>query len=203
MPRMAPLSAMLSRPVSMGWNPAPTCSSAATRPRTTAWPSVGAVTLASSLSIVVLPEPLRPMMPKISPCGMARSTPRRAHIIRSPLIFGRPIPRDHARDPVEQRAVGRSARQAEGLAQPVRFDGRWLDGRHSPRSPRSSGSCRRKKRYPPTNIMVADAAPRTHASGGGCFRTDEGPTEGLDHDCEGVEVVQRTDVLGDPAWPDR
>src|SRR3954467_3422413 len=67
---------MFSRPVSSGWNPTPTEISGATRPRTETRPSVGAVTPASMRSKVLLPEPLRPITPTVSPGSTLRSTPR-------------------------------------------------------------------------------------------------------------------------------
>ncbi len=52
-----------------GWKPAPTSSSAATRPLTSIVPASGARMRASIFSIVDLPEPLRPKMPSAWPVG--------------------------------------------------------------------------------------------------------------------------------------
>ena len=58
---------MFSRPVSSGWKPVPTSSRLATRPRILTRPSVGSVMRERILSSVILPAPLRPMMPSTSP----------------------------------------------------------------------------------------------------------------------------------------
>ena len=60
---MIPLMKTFSRPEISGWNPAPSSMSAERRPWTVTVPSVGLVMPATSFSIVLLPEPLRPMMP--------------------------------------------------------------------------------------------------------------------------------------------
>ena len=57
-----------------GWKPAPTSSSAATRPLTSIVPLSGGRMRASILSIVDLPEPLRPKMPSASPFGTLNDT---------------------------------------------------------------------------------------------------------------------------------
>ena len=64
---MAPFRKMFSRPVSSGWKPVPTSSSEPTRPRISARPVVGAVMRDRIFSSVLLPAPLRPMMPTTSP----------------------------------------------------------------------------------------------------------------------------------------
>ena len=74
MPSSTPLSKILSRPVSSGWNPAPSSSSGATRPWTRTVPDVGRSTPAISARIVLLPTPLRPMMPTDSPVATAKVT---------------------------------------------------------------------------------------------------------------------------------
>ena len=58
-----------SRPVRSGWKPVPTSSSAPARPQTRASPDVGSVTPERIFSSVVLPAPLRPMIPSTSPRG--------------------------------------------------------------------------------------------------------------------------------------
>ena len=67
MPRIAPLRKMFSRPVSSGWKPVPTSSRLATRPRSVdaAFGRLGDA--ARIFSSVLLPAPLRPMMPRTSP----------------------------------------------------------------------------------------------------------------------------------------
>jgi len=50
----------------------PTSMSAATVPRMTIRPRVGAVMPASSLSSVLFPAPLRPMMPRAAPRGTSK-----------------------------------------------------------------------------------------------------------------------------------
>ena len=64
---MTPLMTMFSRPEISGWNPAPSSMSAETRPCTRTSPCVGFVMPATSLSKVLLPDPLRPMTPKVPP----------------------------------------------------------------------------------------------------------------------------------------
>ena len=60
---MMPLMKTFSRPEISGWKPAPSSISAEMRPFTVTVPRVGRVMPATHLSIVLLPEPLRPMMP--------------------------------------------------------------------------------------------------------------------------------------------
>src|SRR3954466_1862944 len=73
---------MFSRPVSSGWNPVPTSSRAATRPRVRDTPSVGAVILARILSTVLFPAPLAPTMPSDSPSASEKLTSRSDQISR-------------------------------------------------------------------------------------------------------------------------
>ncbi len=77
-PRMAAFKKMFSRPVRSGWNPAPSSRRLETWPRTSARPVVGTIVRARIERSVVLPEPLGPMIPRISPCSTAKSTSFRA-----------------------------------------------------------------------------------------------------------------------------
>src|SRR5438874_5692112 len=70
---------MLSRPVSSGWNPVPTSSNDPTRPCNSAQPRVGLVMRDSTLSSVLLPAPLLPMMPTTSPGSTLKETSSSAH----------------------------------------------------------------------------------------------------------------------------
>ena len=74
MPSTEPLRKMFSRPVSSGWKPEPTSISAASRPSSVMVPLVGAVMRESSLSSVLLPAPLWPMMPSVSPRATSKLT---------------------------------------------------------------------------------------------------------------------------------
>ena len=76
--RIAPLRKTFSRPVSSGWNPVPTSSSAPTRPRRRASPSVGGVIRERIFRSVLLPAPLCPMTPNISPGRTSNSMSRSA-----------------------------------------------------------------------------------------------------------------------------
>ena len=67
----------------------PTSSSALSRPRTRATPAVGAVIRARIRSSVVLPAPLRPMMPTSSPLPTVNDTSCSAQK-SSPLAARRP-----------------------------------------------------------------------------------------------------------------
>jgi hypothetical protein len=49
-------------------------------PAISAWPEVGASTVASILSVVVLPAPFGPTKPWISPGATCRSTPATASV---------------------------------------------------------------------------------------------------------------------------
>ena len=71
---MTPLTKMFSRPEISGWKPAPSSISAATRPRTSTVPAVGRVIPVTSLSSVLLPEPLRPITPTLDPRRTASDT---------------------------------------------------------------------------------------------------------------------------------
>src|SRR5439155_8526026 len=77
-PRIAPLRKMFSRPVSSAWNPAPSSSRAATRPRVTISPLVGRRMPATHFSSVDLPDPLAPSRPAVAPSSTSRSMSRRA-----------------------------------------------------------------------------------------------------------------------------
>ena len=70
---------MFSRPVSSGWKPVPTSSSAPTRPRVRETPEVGYVIRASILRSVVLPAPFGPMTPTTSSFGHLE-----AHVAQRP-----------------------------------------------------------------------------------------------------------------------
>src|SRR5215212_2744853 len=74
-PRIEPLRKMLSRPDSSGWKPVPTSSSVAICPLTVARPLVGRVMRARILSNVLLPAPLRPTRPSVSPGPSSKDTP--------------------------------------------------------------------------------------------------------------------------------
>ena len=73
MPRMLPLRKTFSRPVSSGWKPVPTSSKLETRPWMSISPVVGQVIRERIFSSVLLPAPLRPMMPTTSPEWMSKS----------------------------------------------------------------------------------------------------------------------------------
>ena len=57
--------------------------SAETRPFTTTVPVVGFVMPATSFSIVLLPDPLRPMTPRVRPAGTVKVTSRTAGNVSS------------------------------------------------------------------------------------------------------------------------
>ena len=82
---MMPLMKTFSRPEISGWNPAPSSMSAETRPRTAIRPVVGRVMPATHLSIVLLPDPLRPMIPYVQPAGTEKLTPLSAWNVSSGL----------------------------------------------------------------------------------------------------------------------
>ena len=91
-PRIEPLRKTFSRPVKSGWKPAPSSSSEATLPPTSALPDVGLMIPESRRSSVVLPEPLRPTSPTALPGSTANETSRSAH-----TSVARPRPRASAR----------------------------------------------------------------------------------------------------------
>ena len=66
-PCSAAASRTLSRPLSSGWKPAPSSSSAPMRPRVRTLPEVGVSTPVISLSSVDLPAPFSPMIASDSP----------------------------------------------------------------------------------------------------------------------------------------
>jgi hypothetical protein len=66
---MMPLMKTFSRPEISGWNPAPSSISAEMRPCTFTVPLVGLLMPATSFSMVLLPEPFRPMTPSVCPLG--------------------------------------------------------------------------------------------------------------------------------------
>ena len=97
---MIPLMNTFSRPEISGWNPAPSSISAEIRPFTVTVPCDGLVIPATSLSIVLLPEPLRPMTPRVQPAGTVNDTSRTAVKVSSGL-------RSRIRLPPKQRALQR------------------------------------------------------------------------------------------------
>ena len=82
-PRMMPLRKTFSRPEISGWKPAPSSSSAEMRPRRGRVPLVGFVIPAMSFSSVLLPEPLGPMTPSVSPRCTVKVTLRTAGNVSS------------------------------------------------------------------------------------------------------------------------
>ena len=66
-PSNSPLMKTFSRPVNSGLNPAPNSSSADTRPLRETQPVVGGRIPARIWRSVLLPEPLGPTMPRVSP----------------------------------------------------------------------------------------------------------------------------------------
>src|SRR5262245_21805502 len=77
-PSSVPFRNTFSRPVSSGWNAAPSSRSGATRPRTRTRPVVGRSTRATTFRSVLLPAPFRPMSAKTSPDSTVRLTSRSA-----------------------------------------------------------------------------------------------------------------------------
>ncbi len=69
----------------------PSSSSAATEPLTRTWPLFGLRMRASTFSVVDLPEPLGPTMPRVDPCGTSKLTPLSAQ--NSSNLFDRPMKR--------------------------------------------------------------------------------------------------------------
>src|SRR2546429_993706 len=93
---------MFWRPVRSPTNPAPTSINGATLPRIATLPRVGCVTCASIFSRVLLPAPLRPMMPTTSPGSTEKLTSSRA-LKGEASIAGRPRRRSTAFDTVALR----------------------------------------------------------------------------------------------------
>ena len=65
---------MFSRPVNSGWKPVPTSSRLPTRPFSSTRPFVGSVIRDRIFSSVLLPAPLRPMIPTTSPGCTSKDT---------------------------------------------------------------------------------------------------------------------------------
>src|SRR5918998_2949443 len=86
MPRIRPLSIMFSRPVNSALNPAPSAKSATSRPSTSTVPSVGCRMPETMLRRVLLPAPLRPMIPRVVPFSTSRFMSLRAQKSR-PYFF--------------------------------------------------------------------------------------------------------------------
>jgi len=70
-PRIDAFMYTFSRPVSSGWNPLPSSSMAARRPRVRISPEVGRTMPAMHFSNVDFPEPLCPIRPRVWPCGIS------------------------------------------------------------------------------------------------------------------------------------
>src|SRR5215210_1189987 len=86
MPRIRPFSIMFSRPVNSALNPAPSANSATSRPFTSTVPSVGCRMPETMLRRVLLPAPLRPMIPRVVPGSTSRFMSLRAQKSR-PYFF--------------------------------------------------------------------------------------------------------------------
>ena len=82
---MMPLMKTFSRPEISGWKPAPSSISAEMRPFTGRAASSACVMPATHLSIVLLPEPFRPMIAKVDPAGTSKDTPFSAANVSSGL----------------------------------------------------------------------------------------------------------------------
>jgi hypothetical protein len=84
-PSMMPLMNTFSRPEISGWKPAPSSMSAEIRPFTRTVPDVGFVMPATSFSIVLLPDPFRPITPSVRPRGTVNVTSSTAWKVSSGL----------------------------------------------------------------------------------------------------------------------
>ena len=73
-PRMAALSAALSRPENSGWKPVPSSRIDAIVPCVSSLPELGLVTPQSNLSSVLLPAPFCPTIPMVSPFATSNET---------------------------------------------------------------------------------------------------------------------------------
>ena len=71
---MTPLMNTFSRPLTSGWNPAPSSIRADTRPATRTSPRVGRAMPATSFSRVLFPDPFRPMTPHVAPAATVNDT---------------------------------------------------------------------------------------------------------------------------------
>ena len=116
MPRIAPLRKMFSRPVSSGWKPGADLDQRGERGRgQRSRPSVGAVMPASSLRIVLLPAPLRPMMPSVSPRATSKLTSRSAQNSRRSLGSPSPLRGADRRPPADSACRRRAAGDRRGV----------------------------------------------------------------------------------------
>ncbi len=77
-PRMLALRKTFSTPLYSGLKPEPSSSRAATRPLVRSSPALGVSVPQTSCSSVDFPDPLRPMMPTVSPRRTSRSRGARA-----------------------------------------------------------------------------------------------------------------------------
>ncbi len=75
---MAELIYIFSLPVRSGWNPAPNSKSADTLPSMLIFPEFGWIIFEISFKRVLLPEPLGPIIPKVSPCLIEKDTSSKA-----------------------------------------------------------------------------------------------------------------------------
>src|SRR5664280_65122 len=77
-PRMDAFRNTFSRPVRSPWKPAPSSSSAASRPRRSTYPWFGVRIPPMTFNSVDLPEPLRPIRPRVCPDSSSKEMSRRA-----------------------------------------------------------------------------------------------------------------------------
>ena len=129
-PRIAPFRYVFSIPVSSPWNPVPTSSSEPTRPRVRQTPSVGVVMPLMTLSSVLLPAPLEPMIPSAVPSSTLNDTSRSDQISRTSRSGRAAEPAGEAAEGVAQvGALAVVLAEAVALADGLELD----DGAHDRR----------------------------------------------------------------------
>src|SRR6266446_5134787 len=192
---------MFSRPVSSGWKPVPTSRSEPTRPRISACPFVGAVMRDRILSNVLLPAPLRPMMPTTSPFLTSKETSLRAQMVSGEWWDEGPRPRRRNADfSVSVRWSRRVSWCRTAVPRRYRLE------RPSTLITTSTSNDVRKG-----TLRVLEVDETTEQQGhhhdGRCRRdgkigaglAQKGPAEALDHAGHGIEAIEEAPFLGHQA----
>ena len=169
---MMPLMKTFSRPEISGWNPAPSSISAEIRPSHAYGARlVGFVMPATSLSAVLLPDPLRPMTPSVCPFGTVNDTSsqrrkglRRAQVAQDAALKQRALQRREVAaavpaidlGDVDELDRGRHTTSAnesrKPIEEPVAESRKNGDRRRAQREqPPDVAERRRKRRHPPAS----------------------------------------------------
>src|SRR5687768_9298156 len=205
MPRMAPFRNTFSRPVSSGWKPVPTSSRLATRPLIETRPSVGSVMRDRTLSSVVLPAPLWPMMLTTSPRLISKSTSRSAQnsSTTSPSTMARPRTmsaplRSALRKPRDSASTntGPASVRWPMMNFLPSFSARMTTSDMSDHVGEGAFAAAEGTRAPHQHAGDDDEADQEARPVDRAVAAQDAPAEAIDHADHGIDAVEHLPVLG-------